>query len=144
MNRINITNQEFPSLYNETSFPKSLIANKDYSSSGGYNYKITVDGYGALYFKDVLDRDLAFEKYFINNSPTTISTENNKTNKMNTITEDIKSFIKEHKNVIYYIVIILLVDHFFLNGKLREKTQALIEKLLGNVEKKINAVGNEK
>ena len=59
---------------------------------------------------------------------------------MNTVISDIKSFIKEHRSIVYSIVIILLVDHFFLDNKLTGRVKAMVEKLLGIVEKKVESV----
>ena len=59
---------------------------------------------------------------------------------MSTITSDIKGFISQHRNVIYSVVLILLVDHFFLGGKLKERVKGMVEKLLGTVEKKVSDI----
>lgn len=59
---------------------------------------------------------------------------------MKTIVSDIKSFITEHRTVIYGLVLILLVDHFFLGNKLTARIKAMAEKMLGVVEKKVDAV----
>ena len=60
---------------------------------------------------------------------------------MKTIVADIKAFLTEHRSIIYFVVILLLIDHFFLGGKLQARLKAAAEKLLGAVEKKIdNAV----
>ena len=57
---------------------------------------------------------------------------------MNTMLDDLKSFVKEHRNVIYCIVGLLLIDRFFLGGKLTEKIKSLAERGLGAVEKKLD------
>jgi hypothetical protein len=59
---------------------------------------------------------------------------------MNTVVSDIKSFVREHRSIVYSIVIILLVDHFFLDNKLTGRVKGMVEKLLGVVEKKVESV----
>lgn len=57
---------------------------------------------------------------------------------MKTIIEDAKAFIHEHKSVIYTIILVLLVDHFFLNGRLKAKIQEVAHRFLNEAEKKIS------
>ena len=52
--------------------------------------------------------------------------------------DDLKSFIKEHRNIIYIVLAILLIDRFFLGGKLTERIKAMVEKMLGGIEKKLD------
>lgn len=59
---------------------------------------------------------------------------------MNTVIQDLKTFIREHRTLIYSIVVILLVDHFFLGNKLTARIKGMVEKLLGSVESKVHAV----
>ena len=56
---------------------------------------------------------------------------------MKTILDDIKAFIIEHRNIIYFVVILLLVDRFLLGGKLTDRIKNIAENLLSVVEKKI-------
>ena len=53
--------------------------------------------------------------------------------------DDLKTFIKEHRNIIYIVLLVLIVDRFFLNGKLTERIKGMIEKMLGGIEKKLDA-----
>jgi len=53
---------------------------------------------------------------------------------------DMKEFVSENKQVIFWIALIALFDHSFLKGSLRTKIQSLIEKLLGGVEKRIDNI----
>ena len=57
---------------------------------------------------------------------------------MKTALDDIKNFIHEHRTAIYMVAAILLIDHFFLGGKLTARIKAMCEKLLGAAEKKIH------
>jgi|HubBroStandDraft_3_1064219.scaffolds.fasta_scaffold94491_3 hypothetical protein len=61
-----------------------------------------------------------------------------------TVVADIKGFIAEHKTIIYSVIVLLLIDHFFLGGKLKERIKASAEKLFGVVEKKIEGIGADK
>lgn len=57
---------------------------------------------------------------------------------MKTVIQDIKSFVSEHRNIIYGLVIVILIDHFFLGNKLSQRVKSMAEKMLGSVEKKVN------
>lgn len=59
---------------------------------------------------------------------------------MKTVIEDIKAFISEHRNIIYITLAVLLVDHFFLGGRLKERIRVMAEKLFGSVERKIDKI----
>lgn len=58
---------------------------------------------------------------------------------MNTFVSDIKEFVKEHRTIIYSVVVILLVDHFFLGNKLTNRIKGIVENLLCGVERKVSA-----
>lgn len=53
---------------------------------------------------------------------------------LGTVSKDLKSFILEHKLTIYWIAVLLLVDHFFFNGAYRQKINGIMHKLIGKVE----------
>jgi hypothetical protein len=57
---------------------------------------------------------------------------------MKTIIDDIKSFISEHRKIIYFVVILLIIDRFFLKRALENRIRTLAEKLLGTVEDKLH------
>jgi hypothetical protein len=58
-------------------------------------------------------------------------------NMNNTVTSDIKNFVKEHRQIIYWVVLALIVDHVFLNGQLRSKIKNIIQGLLNKAEASI-------
>jgi len=60
-------------------------------------------------------------------------------NMLKNILNDVREFISLHRNVIYWLALAFLVDHFFLNGKFREKLNTLVEKLLKKIEKQVDA-----
>ena len=57
---------------------------------------------------------------------------------MKEIITDIREFIKENRNVIYWVIAVLLLDHFIFEGKFREKIKNVVEGCLNKVEKQIN------
>lgn len=50
---------------------------------------------------------------------------------------DVKSFILEHRGIIYFIVAALLVDHFFFKGAFKARLQGMADKMVTKVEEKI-------
>lgn len=55
--------------------------------------------------------------------------------------QDMKSFIKEHKGLIYSVILFYLVDHFCFDGKFKAKLQEIMHRLIGKVEDKLDKVG---
>lgn len=55
--------------------------------------------------------------------------------------KDMKTFMAEHKGMIYGLIGIYLLDHFFLEGKLKAKLLDLCHRMLGKMENKIDAIG---
>lgn len=53
------------------------------------------------------------------------------------ITTDIKSFLLEHRGVIYFIVFALTIDHFFFRGAFKARLQGMADKVVTKVEEKI-------
>jgi hypothetical protein len=50
---------------------------------------------------------------------------------------DVKSFILEHRAVIYFIAAALLLDHFFFRGAFKARLQGMADRLVTKVEEKI-------
>ena len=50
---------------------------------------------------------------------------------------DIKSFLLEHRGIIYFIVIALALDHFFFRGAFKARLQAMADRVVTKVEEKI-------
>ena len=57
---------------------------------------------------------------------------------MKTIIDDIKAFVAEHRKIIYFVLILLIIDRFFLKRALENRIRAMAEKLLGTVENKLH------
>ena len=55
------------------------------------------------------------------------------------ISKDVKGFITDNRQIIYWMALIFLLDHFFFAGAFRERLKGLAEKMLGKVEKQIEA-----
>lgn len=54
------------------------------------------------------------------------------------ISDDMKSFMKENKSIIYWLAIFLVLDHYFFEDAFREKLKAMIHKLIGKVENQLD------
>ncbi|HEX3156737.1 MAG TPA: hypothetical protein VHV32_19060 [Candidatus Angelobacter sp.] len=53
------------------------------------------------------------------------------------IQSDIKSFILEHRGVIYFIAFALMFDHFVFKGAFKARLQGMADKMVTKVEEKI-------
>ena len=52
-----------------------------------------------------------------------------------------KSYFQKHEETLMTIVLVMVIDHFFLNGALKDKIQGLLTGILDSTEKKL---ANEK
>lgn len=59
----------------------------------------------------------------------------------NNMLDSIKEYIKEHKQVIITIGVVLLVDHLVFGGAFRERVKGLVEKLLNKAETSFDKKG---
>jgi hypothetical protein len=128
MSYYTLTKKQYPSIEGDetvnlarvaTFFKKNESPEKD-----DLPYHISLCGTSSvLKFSDPVDRDQAMEDLV----------EATK-NMNNTVTSDIKNFIKEHRQIIYWVVLALIVDHVFLNGQLRAKIKNIIQSLLNKAE----------
>lgn len=66
-----------------------------------------------------------------------------KENKMGEVFSDVKAYVKDNKNVIYTIALVVLLDHFFLEGKLRSKVQDLLDTMLNKAKKQIGGTDGQ-
>lgn len=57
---------------------------------------------------------------------------------LKSVVGDTRAFIAEHKNIIYTIAILFLVDHFIFDGGFRNKLKSLMDKMINKVESKID------
>lgn len=62
-----------------------------------------------------------------------------RTNMLKEITTDAKAFIHDNRNIIYWLALAFLADHFFFGGAFRQRLNALVEKMIGRVEKQLEA-----
>ena len=53
------------------------------------------------------------------------------------VMKSLKEYFEKHKEVIFTVGIVVLIDHFFLNGAFRERLKGLVEKLLTRTEAKL-------
>ena len=131
MSYYTLTQKQYPSIEGdesvnlsqlETFYKKNVSDEKD---DHPY-YIVLVGSSSTLKFSDPADRDRAMEDLI----------EETK-NMNNTVTSDIKNFIKEHRQIVYWVVLALIVDHLFLNGQLRSKIKNIIQGLLNKAEASI-------
>ena len=62
-----------------------------------------------------------------------------RTSMLKEIATDTKAFIHENRNFIYWLALAFLADHFFFNGAFRQRLNALVEKMIGKVEKQLES-----
>jgi hypothetical protein len=131
MSYYTLTQKQYPSIEGdesvnlsqlETFYKKNVSDEKD---DHPY-YIVLVGSSSTLKFADPAERDRAMEDLI----------EETK-NMNNTVTSDIKNFVKEHRQIIYWVVLALIVDHLFLNGQLRSKIKNIIQGLLNKAEASI-------
>ena len=54
------------------------------------------------------------------------------------ITNDLKGYVRTHKDLIYTVIIVALIDQYVFEGQFRERLRTLVGKVLGKAEEKIN------
>lgn len=131
MSYYTLTQKQYPSIEGDESVNLSQLETfykKNVSDEKDDNpyYIVLVGSTSILKFSDPVDRDRAMEDLI----------EETK-NMNNTVTSDIKNFIKEHRQIVYWVVLALIVDHVFLNGQLRSKIKNIIQGLLNKAEASI-------
>ena len=88
----------------------------------------TMFHYGELPIQRTMEKPQTIEK------PTTIKKENKK------MLDNVKGYVEKHKDIIFTLGLIILVDHFLFKGALRSRVKDSIEGVLKNVENKIQAL----
>ncbi len=53
------------------------------------------------------------------------------------IKDTAQKFLQENRMLIAWIAVLFLADHFFFDGKFRQRLNDIVEKLIGSVERKI-------
>jgi len=133
MNYFTLTTKQYPSLQGDESINLDNVDTffKRHKQGDAYPYQISLLGTDStLFFTDQEERNRAFDDL--------INAANNKNTIMNnTVTNDIKNFIKEHRQIIYWVVLALIVDHIFLNGQLTTKIKNIMQTLLNKAESSI-------
>jgi len=62
------------------------------------------------------------------------------TNMLEEIKKSIGDFFKENRQLITWIVVLFLVDHFALDGRLRQKLDDIVDKLIHKVSGKVEEI----
>lgn len=63
---------------------------------------------------------------------------------LGSIGQDVKDFVRENKSVIYWIAIVMVVDHYFFQNAFRDKLKDLIHKVLGKVDAQLDVKSDSK
>ena len=58
-------------------------------------------------------------------------------NMLKDLSTDVKGFISDNRQIIYWMALIFLLDHFFFQGAFRDRLKGLAERMIGKVEKQI-------
>lgn len=53
------------------------------------------------------------------------------------VASDVKSFLLEHRSMIYFLALALIVDHLFFKDAFRHRLQGMVDKMVSKVEAKI-------
>lgn len=75
----------------------------------------------------------------LQNPPPRVSATKKERTMFQEIKNDVSTFVKEHRGVIYFIALFLLVDHFIFKGVFKERLQKMMESLVKKVEDKVAA-----
>jgi hypothetical protein len=59
----------------------------------------------------------------------------------NVIATDVKRFVVEHRSILYFVVIAIIVDHLLFRGVFKARLQAMLESMISKVEEKVAGVG---
>lgn len=54
------------------------------------------------------------------------------------VKNDVTTFIKEHRGVIYFVALTLLIDHLIFKGVFKARLQNMMESLISKVESKVS------
>jgi uncharacterized protein (DUF2164 family) len=49
----------------------------------------------------------------------------------------LKDYLRKHEDIFFTLAIAMLVDHFFFNGAFRQKIEAIVEKMLDSVSRRV-------
>lgn len=53
------------------------------------------------------------------------------------VASDIKTFLIEHRSIIYFVALALIVDHLFFKDAFRHRLQGMADRIVAKVEAKI-------
>lgn len=55
------------------------------------------------------------------------------------VVADVKTFVREHRGIIYFVAIALLMDHFVFQGIFKDRLKTMAGKIVGKIEAKLDA-----
>lgn len=53
------------------------------------------------------------------------------------VARDVKSFVLEHRSILYFLAIALVVDHLLFKDAFRHRLQSIVDKIITKVEDKV-------
>lgn len=105
----------------------------------GYPHKYRIDRVnndGTYSYTCITDKDAKGKHTFGNNYKILYTIKGN--NMLKEIGSDVQQFVKDNRNVVYTIALVVLVDHFVFGGSFREKLKQMMDKLLNKCQEKLD------
>lgn len=96
-----------------------------------------------LGFQSARNAERGIGEYKNGDLPKNLNENKKEKSKMSEMLSDVKNYVREHRSVIYTVVLIVLADHFLLGGKLRHKLEALLNGALDKAQEKLNGTKTE-
>ena len=112
------------SYYGGTTVDDSVLGSTPYASTGDAG--ITASQYSA---QILAMKQQAFEQRTVPQSPWARNQQQT-AKKGSSMVDEFKSYVREYKDWIFTIAIVAIIDHFFLDGALKEKLSTALGKKL--------------
>lgn len=82
-----------------------------------------------LWLSDVIELNELSSSYYVTNFKLT---------KEKSMLDSVKEYLKENKQIIMTIAVVLIVDHLVFGGAFREKVKSLVDGLLSKAQKQLD------
>lgn len=107
---------------------------EDWESGKRYTVKIRYGHDNSVYdvFKDKQQAEEIYQKL--------LKTYKGENNMLKEVKDTVEQFIKDNRMVITWIAVLFLADHFFFNGKFRERLHGMIDNLINRTKSKIKEI----
>lgn len=84
-----------------------------------------------IFFSSLADAQLAYQHIFGTKHSTGVK------HMFKSVSDDVVAFIKEHKETIYLVGAVAVLDQLLFNGAFRERIKGVVEAMLKKVEEKL-------